>query len=132
MPRVRTSRFVFALAALLVALQFFGVLVPDTSESAGNASAAAAQEWSTTAVVADRADPDATCGDAEQLTDSPALLVGRDRHRSVAEPDAKRSAGIVVRDKIAAAAPPGDLTTSHLASRSSATHALASLQTFRC
>ena len=126
MPRVRTPRFVFALAVLLVALQFFGLLVPGTS-----GAAPATQEWSTAAVVTDRADEYATCGDAEQIVAPPSRPVGRDRHRSAAQPDTKPSVGSVPRDRIIAP-PPGGGTGPHLASGSSTSPSLTSLQTFRC
>ncbi|MEV7889645.1 hypothetical protein ACWD3I_43950 [Streptomyces sp. NPDC002817] len=127
MPRFSTPRFTFAPAVLLVALQFIGVLASGTSGPTGNSSAPVAQEWSATSVVADRADGFAACGDAEQIVDPPSWLVGRDRHRSAAQP----SGASVLRDQITAL-PPGALSASHRASRSSAAHSLTSLQTFRC
>ncbi|MER5806150.1 hypothetical protein [Streptomyces mirabilis] len=130
MPRDRTPRFVLALAALLVAL-FIGVMVPGASGHATYGLAAAPLERSTSVALADRADEFATCGDVGQIAAPPSWLVGRDRHRSAAEPDTKPSAGGVRGDEFFAL-PPGGLTASHLASRSSAAHSLASLQVFRC
>ncbi|MDT0549996.1 MULTISPECIES: hypothetical protein [Streptomyces] len=127
MPRIRMSRFVFVLAALLVTLQFMGVIA---SGHAGNGSAPAPLEWSTTAVVDDPTDESATCGDVEQIPDPNSLLAGRDRHRPTAGCDTKPSADGARRDRVTAP-PPGHPTTSHVASRSTATHSPESLQTFR-
>ncbi|MHA5048899.1 hypothetical protein [Streptomyces sp. SD15] len=130
MPQDRTPRFVLALAALLVAL-FIGVMVPGAFGHATYGPASAPLEWSTSAVVADHADEIATCGDVGQIVDRTSWPAGRDRHRPAAEPDTKPSAGGVRGDEFIAL-PPGGLAASHLASRSSATHSLASLQVFRC
>ncbi|MCT9137595.1 hypothetical protein [Streptomyces violarus] len=127
MPRIRTSRFVFALAALLVALQFMGVIA---SGHAGSGSAPAPLEWSTTAVVDDRTDESATCGDVGRMADPKYLPAGRDRHRPTAACDTNPSADGLRRDGVTTL-PPGHPTASHVASRSTATHSLASLQRFR-
>lgn len=89
MPRVRMPRFVFVLAVLLVALQFLGVIAPGSSGPSGSGSASASLDWSTTAVVADRADEFADRADVGQLADPTCRLAGRDRHRPAARPDTK-------------------------------------------
>jgi hypothetical protein len=126
MPRDRNPRFVLALAVLLVALQFIGVLAP---ASAGTPPMA--RESSTSMVIADHADEFATCGDVGQIVDPASWLAGRDRHRPVAEPDAKTPVG-GTQGYESTAPPPGSLTASHLASRASATNSLAALQVLRC
>ncbi|PVE11831.1 hypothetical protein [Streptomyces scopuliridis] len=131
MPRDKTTRFVLALAALLVALQFIGVMVPGATGHAIYSPAPAPMEWSTSVVTADLGDEFATCGDGEQIVDPASWLGGRDRHRSAPEPDTRPCAGGVRGDEFTAL-PPGGLTVSHLAARSSAPHSLTSLQVFRC
>ncbi|MCX4703266.1 hypothetical protein OG252_46500 [Streptomyces sp. NBC_01352] len=132
MPRDRTPRFVLALAALLVGLQFLGVMVPGGSGHAAYGPAAAPLEPSTDVVVADgeRTDEFAPCGDVGQIAGLKSWTAGRDRRHAV-EPDTDRAAAGAWRNE-RAALPPGGLTASHLASRSPATGSLASLQLLRC
>lgn len=129
--RDRAPRLVLALAALLVALQFIGVLVSNTSGHAAYGPAPAPVEWSTSADVIDRADEFATCGDVEQIVDPTSTPAGRDRHRPAADPHMKPSFGGVREDEFATPSPAG-LTALHCASRSSCATSPASLQVFRC
>ncbi|MGP4006953.1 hypothetical protein [Streptomyces sp. 4N124] len=132
MPRDRTPRFVLALAALLVGLQFLGVMVPGGSGHAAYGSAPVPLERSTDVVVADAEHTDefAPCGDAGQIAGLKSWPAGRDRRHAV-EPDAERSPAGTWRNE-RTALPPGGLTASPLASRTPATGSLASLQLLRC
>ncbi|MEU9288284.1 hypothetical protein AB0D57_27195 [Streptomyces sp. NPDC048275] len=120
-----------ALAALLVALQFIGVLVSNASGHAAYGPAPAPVEWSTSADVADQAGEFATCDDVGQTVDPTSRPAGRDRHRPAAEPHTKPSVG-GVRGYEFTALSPGSLTALQCASRSSGAPSLASLQVFRC
>ncbi|MFD3308651.1 hypothetical protein [Streptomyces sp. NPDC058656] len=131
MPRDRTPRPMLALAALLIALQFLGVPAPGASgQHSAHDSAAAPLELSTDVVVTEPADESTPCGDVGQVVDLTSWLAGRDRRHAV-EPEVAPPAGGARGDECSAP-PPGGLTASHLASRSPATHSLASLQLFRC
>ncbi|MFH0180680.1 hypothetical protein [Streptomyces cacaoi] len=130
MPRDRTPRFVLALAALPIALQFIGVLVPDVSAHTAYGSAPASLERSTDVVVTERADEFAPCGDVRPIVDLPSWPAGRDRRHAVELDSGPSAGGARGDDRVALS--PGGLGASHLASRSPATHSLAALQLFRC
>ncbi|WP_326761645.1 hypothetical protein OHB35_44365 [Streptomyces phaeochromogenes] len=127
MPRDKAPLCVLALAAFLVALHFIGVLVPGVSGSATHDSAPAPLAWSTSADVADDTDEFATCRDAGEIVDPSSRPAHRDRYRPVVEPSMGRVRGYEL-----TGLPQGNLCASHVASRSAATPALASLQVFRC
>ncbi|MFF3712959.1 hypothetical protein [Streptomyces phaeochromogenes] len=132
MPRNRTPRFVLALAALLVALQFLSAMVPGASGRANHSPAQATPLVSSTSVnVADRAEESATCGEAGHIADPASWLAGRDRHRPTPNSDT-RAPVCGVRAYAFTALPPGDQAASQLALGVSAAPALASLQVCRC
>ncbi|WP_329577445.1 hypothetical protein [Streptomyces sp. NBC_01361] len=124
MARDRKQLLVLVFAVLLVALPFIGALTPAPASASPSAA-----ESSTAVLVEDSADAFATCGDAEEIVDPDAWPAGRDRHRPVAEPDTKASAG-GLRENEYTALPPGSLPTSHLTPR--AAQSPGSLQVFRC
>ncbi|MFC8661270.1 hypothetical protein [Streptomyces sp. NPDC057199] len=126
-PRDKAPLCVLALAALLVALHFIGVLMPGASGSATHDSAPAPLAWSTNVDVADDTDEFATCRDVREIVDPSSRPAGRDRHRPAVEPSMGRVRGYEV-----TGLPQGNLPASHLASRSAATPPLAALQVFRC
>jgi hypothetical protein len=127
MSRDRKRLLVLALAALLVALPFLGVLT-STPASASPRAVGSSTSW----VVEDSTDELASCGDAGAVADPDAWPAGRDRNRPVASPDTKASAG-GLRAHEYTALPPGSLPPSHLASRAaSVVQSAASLQVFRC
>jgi hypothetical protein len=130
MPRNRTPRFVLALAALLVALQFISVLVPGMSGPATYGSAPASLEQPTDVVVAERADELAPCGAVGQIVDLISSPTGRDRRHAVKLDLAPVGSSARADERVALS--PCGLITSHLASRSPAAHSLAALQLFRC
>lgn len=130
MPRDRTPRFVLALAALLVALQFIGVLAPGVSGPATYSSAPAPLEQPTVVTVTERADELAPCGTVGQIVDLTSSTAGRDRRHAV-ELDLGPSSSSARRDEPVALSP-GSRIASHGASRFPAVHSLAALQLFRC
>lgn len=127
MARDRKQLVVLVLAVLLVILPLIGVL------TTGPASASLpVAESSTVLLVEDSADATSTCGDAAERVEPDAWPAGRDRHRPVAEPDTKASAG-GLRGNEYAALPPGSLPTSYVSSKAaSAAQSSAALQVFRC
>ncbi|MFI6691132.1 hypothetical protein ACIBLA_05085 [Streptomyces sp. NPDC050433] len=115
------------LVVLLVILPFIGVL----TLAPARASISVA-ETSNTLLVEDRADAMATCGNAEEIVDPDAWPTGRDRHRSVAEPDTKASAR-GLRGNEYTELPPGGLPASRVSyGAASAAQSPAALQVFRC
>jgi hypothetical protein len=126
-PRDKAPLRALALAALLVALHLIGVLVPGAFGSATHDSATAPLAWSASVDVADDTDEFATCRDVREIVDPSSRPAGRDRHRPVMEPSMGRVRGYEL-----TGLPQGTLSASHVASRSAATPALASLQVFRC
>ncbi|MET9819472.1 hypothetical protein [Streptomyces sp. NPDC006355] len=127
MLRDWTPRFVVALAALLVALQFVGVKVPAAPGNVAYSSAVESAEWSADGLVVEGADESATCGDREQTAAATTRVGGRDRHRPAAKPSA---GGVRVYECTAPS--PAVITTSHPLSRSSSNPSIAALQVFRC
>ncbi|MFE3828511.1 hypothetical protein [Streptomyces sp. NPDC059092] len=131
MPREKTTRFGLALAALLVVLQFVGLMVPGTTGHDRYSPATVTTAPSANMVTADLVDEFATCGDGERTLDPAPWLGGRDRHRPSPEPDTKPCAGGIWATEFTAL-PPGGLTVSRLKAKSSVSHSLTSLQVFRC
>ncbi|WP_327725416.1 hypothetical protein [Streptomyces europaeiscabiei] len=129
MPRDRTPRFVLALAALLVGLQFLAMM-PGGSGPVAYGSAPAFVEQSTDVVVAAHATELAPCQDVGRIAGLKSWSAGRDRRHAV-KLDVERS-GAGVHEDECIAAPPGGLMASHLASRFPAGGSLASLQLLRC
>ncbi|MFJ8026894.1 hypothetical protein [Streptomyces sp. NPDC096311] len=128
MPRDGAPRFVLALAALLVTLQFIGMTVPTVSSAlATSSSASASQEPSTHVALTDDADEFTTCGKDGQIANRASWAAGRDRRRATATP----SVGGLRAYEFNAPCP-GVLAASHAASGSSGNPSLASLQVFRC
>ncbi|AQU70106.1 hypothetical protein BBN63_31955 [Streptomyces niveus] len=110
-----------------MALHFIGVLVPGVSGSPAHDSAPAPLAWSTSADAADDTDEFATCRDVGEIVDPSSRLAGRDRYRPVVEPSMSGARGYAL-----TGLPHGNLSASHVASRSASAPALASLQVFRC
>jgi hypothetical protein len=132
MPRDSKPRFVLALAALLVALQFMGAMAHGASGRVHQSFAPASSLSSSTSVnVAERADESATCGEAEHVAGPASWLAGRDRHRPAPNSDTKAPVCGVRGDAFTTLSP-GDDVTARLVSGVSSAPSLVSLQVCRC
>lgn len=125
--RDRKNILVLVLAALLMALPFVGQL-PLTSTSAPLPAA----KSSTASLVGDSADTNTACGVTVETAGLDAWQAGRDRHRTVADPDRKTSARDVRSSRYTALPPGGLLTPCHASEAASAAQSPRALQVFRC
>ncbi|WP_328499868.1 hypothetical protein OG828_01925 [Streptomyces sp. NBC_00457] len=132
MVRGRTPWFMVALAALLVALQFFAALTPGTSTHIAHTAAPASPDRFTSVVLDEYADEFATCSDDGQTAEPSPWQPGRDRQRVCTEPDVKPYP-LTVRVYDSLALPPSvSHKSGYLASPHTITPCLTSLQVFRC
>lgn len=130
MGQGKASWLMLVLAALLVFLQFFGVMTPAASKHITHRPAPESPAWSTSKVVDQRTDEFATCSDDEHAAELPSWLRARDRHRTVGFTPQWPERALPPKDRTDAEQRLGHAAFGLL--RPSTAHSPAVLQVFRC